>query len=390
MHDLPNTGCVEILLTKNNPNLSRQNWTTIEQRVTRWVRPAIRSLAAYKVANATGLIKLDAMENPYPLPAGIRAHALAVLNEVQVNRYPDPEAMQIQTALRKLYDLNEQTAIMFGNGSDEIIQILALVLGGQGRKILSLEPGFVMYKLISVYTGSDYIGVPLTESFEIDRQATIAAIADHQPALIFIAQPNNPTGNLFSNAALRAIIEAAPGVVVIDEAYTAFANADYMSWLCDYDNVLIMRTFSKLGLAGLRLGMLFGHPNWISEFNKVRLPYNINSLTQAAALAALEGFEELLDQTRELREERAFLSDELAAISAVTVYPSEANFILIRLPHSATQIFNGLREAGVLVKLMAGGHALLAECLRITVGAREENLAFLSAFRKQCKILGLG
>ena len=362
---------------------------SLEQKVAYWVRPEIKSLHAYQVADASGMVKLDAMENPYNLPPRVREEALSLLSAVEVNRYPDPEASKVKTALRHCFGLDERTAIMLGNGSDEIIQILAQVLGGSGRTILSVEPGFVMYKMISVFTGSHYVGVPLTSEFEIDTAATLAAIAEHQPALIFIAQPNNPTGNLFADHALCAIVEAAPGVVVIDEAYTAFTDADYLSWLDKYDNVLLMRTFSKIGLAGLRFGMLFGNSAWISEFNKVRLPYNINGLTQAAALVTIQYFDELLSQTKKLRKQRAFLFSQLKEISTITVYPSEANFILVKLPHSAKQIFSGLKLRNVLVKMLDGGHPLLAECLRITVGSEEENLVFLNAFREACKTSGV-
>ena len=259
---------------------------------------------------------------------------------------PDPGASQIKVALARLYDLDKQTALMFGNGSDEIIQILAMVLGGPQRTILAVEPSFIMYKMIAVFTGSHYTGIPLTTDFAIDIDATLSAIKQYQPSLVFIAQPNNPTGNLFADEALRAVIEASTGVVVIDEAYTAFTNADYLPWLSEYNNLLVMRTFSKLGLAGLRFGMLFGHPQWIEQFNKVRLPYNINSLTQHSVLAALQEFDALLDQTHKIRQEREFLFSGLNQINGLTVYPSEANFLLVRLAHSAREIFAGLKDSG--------------------------------------------
>jgi len=360
-----------------------------EQRINDWVRPEIRSLKAYRVNDAAGLIKLDAMENPFDLPTQIRDRAMVLCQRAEINRYPDPEARHIKSALKNRYALDGATDLLFGNGSDEIIQILAMVLGGPGRSILSVEPGFVMYKLISAYTGSRYIGVPLDDQFEINIESTLNAINEHQPALVFIAQPNNPTGNLFSDKAIRAIAEATPGVVVIDEAYTAFTDADYLSWLHEFPNLVVMRTFSKLGLAGLRFGMLFGHSRWIEEFNKARLPYNINALTQATVLAALEHFDQLLEQTEKLRDERMFLYQQLKRLKPITVYPSEANFILIRLPHSAGAIFEGLKSSGILVKNLAGSHHLLRECLRITVASRDENFAFLSAFKKQCELQSL-
>jgi len=358
-------------------------------RIERWVRPSIRELSAYHVVSAEGLVKLDAMENPYDFPDALQQEGQAALKNAKINRYPDPEASQIKTALKQLYALDHSVDIMFGNGSDEIIQILAMVLGGPGRAILSIEPSFVMYKMIATFTRSDYVGVPLTADFEIDVASTVAAIKQHEPALVFVAQPNNPTGNLFSEEALKAIVEAAPGVVVIDEAYTAFTDADYMNWLKNYDHVLIMRTFSKVGLAGLRFGMLFGAPDWIEQLNKVRLPYNINSLTQSVALLALQNFGLLTQQTDQLRKDRALLAQALGQYKSFKVYASEANFILVRLPYSARKVFEGLKARGVLIKCLDGAHPMLAECLRFTVGSPEENGRLVSELKVVCESLSL-
>ncbi|WP_020409644.1 histidinol-phosphate transaminase [Hahella ganghwensis] len=360
-----------------------------KNRVAQWVRPEIRAISAYHVASSAGMLKLDAMENPYSFPESLRQDVADALHSTAVNRYPDPEASDIKAALKSLYRLDDSVDILFGNGSDEIIQILAMVMGGPGRTILSLEPSFVMYKMIATFTGSDYVGVPLSSDYDIDIESTIEAIQQHQPSLVFIAQPNNPTGNLFSDAALRAIVEAAPGVVVIDEAYTAFTDADYMSWLQDNEHVLIMRTFSKVGLAGLRFGMLYGSPLWIEQFNKVRLPYNINSLTQSVALKALENFDMLLEQTEQLRKDRSVLFDALSEFSSFKVFPSEANFILVRLPHSARRIFELLKEQGVLIKCLDGAHPMLSECLRFTVGTPQENEQLLKALKSVVEAVGL-
>ncbi|OZG70529.1 histidinol-phosphate transaminase [Hahella sp. CCB-MM4] len=360
-----------------------------ESRVERWVRPEIRAISAYHVASSVGMLKMDAMENPYDFPESLKGDVSGALSSAAINRYPDPEASKIKAALKSLYGLNESVDILFGNGSDEIIQILAMVMGGPGRTILSLEPSFVMYKMIATFTGSEYVGVPLSSDYSIDIEATVAAIEQHKPSLVFIAQPNNPTGNLFSDKALKAIVEASPGVVIIDEAYTAFTDADYMSWLNDYEHVLIMRTFSKVGLAGLRFGMLYGAPVWIEQFNKVRLPYNINSLTQSVALNALQNFDLLLEQTEQLRRDRESLYNALSEYTSFKVFPSEANFILVRLPHSAKKVFEGLKEQGVLIKCLDGSHPMLSECLRFTVGTQDENGRLLQALKSVTGSLGL-
>lgn len=352
-----------------------------DDRLQRWVRPEIRALSAYKVADASGLIKLDAMENPYSLPVTLREALAQRLAGVSVNRYPDPEATQLNQALRQLWRVPADTAMIFGNGSDELIQLLAMVLGGPGRTIMGLEPGFVMYRMIATFTQSAYVGVDLAQDFSIDLSATLAAIDAHQPAVFFVACPNNPTGNLFDTAALAQIVEAVPGYVVIDEAYTAFTDADHLDWIQRYDNVLVMRTLSKVGLAGLRLGMLLGRPDIMDEINKVRLPYNINVLTQEAARFAVEHFDVLAGQTQRIRASRAQMADSLSTLPGVTVFESEANFILVRVP-DAKGWFEGLKARGILVKCLNGAHPLLANTLRLTVGTETENESLINALRE--------
>lgn len=202
----------------------------------------------------------------------------------------------------------------------------------------------------------------------------------HRPRLIFLACPNNPTGNLFDEASLRAVLEAADALVVIDEAYLAFASRDHGALLDEYPNLLIMRTLSKLGLAALRLGYLIGDPRWIAEFDKIRLPYNIGTLNQVAAEVALEHFDVLDAQTRLIVSERARLLVRLQADARLHCWQSEANFLLVR-PHaaSARTVHAGMARRGVLVKCLDGGHPLLANCLRLTIGAPPENDAMLAA-----------
>jgi histidinol-phosphate aminotransferase len=259
--------------------------------------------------------------------------------------------------------------------------MIAMVLAEPGRVVLAPEPSFVMYRMIATFSGMDYVGVPLAaDDFALDCDAMLDAIARHQPAVIFLAYPNNPTGNLFDDTALAAVLEAAPGLVVIDEAYAPFAEASWLGRLVDYPNLVVMRTLSKLGLAGLRLGMLAGAPAWLAQFDKVRLPYNIGVLNQASAAFALEHQALFDEQTANIRAERARLHAALASLPGVTPLPSRANFILLRVPSGrAPGLFGALRESGVLVKSLDGSSPLLADCLRVTVGKPEENDAFLAA-----------
>ncbi len=352
-----------------------------EQMANRWVRPEIRAISAYHVPDPGKMIKLDAMENPYTWPEAMVQDWLERLRGVGVNRYPDPAARALSAQLRTAMDVPAGMELLLGNGSDEIIQIMAMALAAPGRAVLAPEPGFVMYKMIATFCGMDYIGVPLRADFSLDLPAMLAQIEQRQPALIFLAWPNNPTGNLFAVEDIEAILRTAQGLVVLDEAYHAFAQQSFMPRLGEFPNLVVMRTVSKLGLAGLRLGLLAGPAAWLREFDKVRLPYNINVLTQVSAAFALEHLAVLDEQTRLIRAERGRLFEALQALPGVTPYPSAANFILARAPTGrATAIFEGLKARGVLIKNLSGVGGLLSDCLRITVGKPEENDALLAAF----------
>ena len=356
----------------------------LDELVEHWVRPEIRALSAYHVQPATGLIKLDAMENPYTWPADLRDDWAALLRAVNVNRYPDPSAAALRERLADAMSVPSGMRLLLGNGSDELIQMIAMSLAGPSRSLLSVDPGFVMYRMIATFCGLRYVGVRLrTDDFDIDLPAVLQALDEHQPAVVFLAYPNNPTGNLFDEQALFEIIRAAPGLVVIDEAYAPFTDASFMQRLGEFDNLVVMRTVSKMGLAGLRLGLLAGSPAWLDEFDKVRLPYNINVLTQASADLALRNKAVFDRQTESIRVERERLAAALAELDGVRVYPSQANFILMRTPRGqAAAWFEGLRARGVLVKTLHGVHPLLEDCLRPTVGKPEENDALLAALNE--------
>jgi histidinol-phosphate aminotransferase len=355
----------------------------ISARIQQWVRPEIRALSAYHVPPAQGMIKLDAMENPYRWPDELIDAWLEKLRSVHLNRYPDPQAALVKDGLRREMGVPAGHDILLGNGSDEIIQMLALLVSARGRCVLAPEPGFVMYRLIATLAGLDYVGVPLDAQFDLDLEAMLAAVKQHQPALVFLALPNNPTGNVFAVDRVRAVIEASDGLVVLDEAYTAFTDADHLGFAEDYDNVLIMRTLSKVGLAGLRLGLLVGAKPWLAEVEKVRMPYNINVLTQLSAEFALENFQVIRQQTAAVRGERERLVSELRGMPALQVWPSEANFLLVRMPEGrARPIFEFLKERNILVKCLDGSHPQLHDCLRLTVGEQADSDQLLAALKE--------
>lgn len=349
-------------------------------RVEDLIRPEIRALEAYHVPPAAGLVKLDAMENPYELPESLRPQWLERLAAAPINRYPDPQAGAVKAAVRAFLGLSPQAPMLLGNGSDELIQMLCLAVAGPGRTVVAPEPSFSMYRLIARVTGLEYAGVALGEGdFALDVEAMLAAIEARRPALVFLACPNNPTGNLFPRAGVERIVQAAPGLVIVDEAYYPFAGATMLELLARYRHLLVLQTLSKLGLAGLRIGVLIGAAEWLAELDKVRLPYNIGVLPQLAAVHALEHAEVLRTQARAICADRERLHAALAALPDVEVWPSRANFLLFRTSRPAAQVHRALRERGVLVKCLDGSHPLLAGCLRVTVGAPRENDAFLAA-----------
>jgi len=342
------------------------------------IRRELRALKAYHVPDSSGMVKLDAMENPYSLPADVRIAIARKLENVALNRYPDADARELKERVRSAMHVPSGMDIVLGNGSDELIQMLALTLARPQAVMLGFEPSFVMFGLIADVVGMRFVGVPLQADFTVDLDATLTAIAQHEPALIFIAYPNNPSGNLFDRSVLTRILEAAPGVVVLDEAYHAFAGASFMPQLADYPNLVVMRTVSKLGLAGLRLGVLAGRRTWLEHVDKVRLPYNINVLSQIAASEVLRHGDMLGSQAAGIRSERGRLASALRSMRSVESYTSDANFILFRVA-DADHVFTALKQRRVLIKNLHGTHRLLAGCLRVTVGTPDENDQFLSA-----------
>lgn len=345
-------------------------------RIHAWLRPEIRELAGYAIPAADGLIKLDAMENPWPWPGDLEQAWLESLRGCALNRYPDGPARALNEALARFFRIPEGAGTLLGNGSDELIQLLQLALGGGQRVVLAPAPSFVMYELIARWTGMRFVGVPLREDFTLDVPALLEAVERTEPALVFLARPNNPTGNLYPADQVAEILDRAPGLVVVDEAYEPFSGESLAGWLPERDNLVILRTVSKLGLAGLRLGLLAAHPDWVRELDKVRLPYNINTLTQASARFFLGHARRLQEQAAAIVAEREGLAARLAALPGVTVFPSCTNFILFRVP-DADATDRALRAGGVLVKNLNGAGGPLAGCLRVTVGRPEENTRFL-------------
>jgi histidinol-phosphate aminotransferase len=335
-------------------------------------------MRAYHVPPSSGMVKLDAMENPYRLPVSLRNEIGGLLSALEINRYPDPAAPALKTRLREVFAIADAYDILIGNGSDEIIQIVAQTLARPGAVMLAPEPSFVMYKIYATLARMNYVAVPLNRDFTIDVERFLAAIDQHNPALIFLAYPNNPTGNLFPEDAMARVIEAAPGLVVVDEAYHVFAGKTLMTRLAEFPNLMVMRTVSKLGLAGIRLGYAIARPEWIRELDKARPPYNVNVLTQSVAEHVLAHVDALQKQAEGIKQEREGLVRRLNQLAGVETFPSDANFVLVRVP-DADKVHMGLKQRSVLVRNFNGSHPLLDNCLRLTVGTPDENRLLLSA-----------
>lgn len=348
------------------------------------IRADVRALSAYHVPDATGLVKLDAMENPYTLPPALQAALAERLSTVALNRYPVPSYAALKAAIRERMGIPAGFDVLLGNGSDELISLVSVACAKPGAKVLAPLPGFVMYAMSAQFAGLDFVGVPLQADLSLDLDAMLAAVREHRPAITYLAYPNNPTGNLFDLDAMLAVIRAVgdSGIVIVDEAYQPFAGTSFMPRLPQHPNVVVMRTVSKLGLAGIRLGYMSASAELLAEFDKVRPPYNINVLTEATAEFVLEHSEVLDVQAAEIRVGRETLSAALAAIPGFQVFPSAANFLLVRVDRpglGGTQVFERLLARKVLVKNVGKMHPLLENCLRVTVSTPAENALFLEA-----------
>jgi len=343
------------------------------------IRDEVRAMQIYFVPTPAGMVKLDAMENPYRLPERLRREIAEVVANAELNRYPDPSAPGLHARLRKVMAIPDGYDVLLGNGSDEIIHIMIQAVAKPGTAIMAPSPTFVMYGVYAKLCGVRYVSVPLEADFTLNVERFLQAMAEHRPAIVFLPYPNNPTGNLFSERAIERILAAAPGLVVLDEAYHVFARKSFMDRLDEFRNMVVLRTFSKLGLAGIRLGYVVGRPEWIRELDKVRGPYNVNTLTQLVGEKMLEHIGVFEEQAARIRAERERLAARLRALPGVVPYPSDANFILARVP-DARRAGAVLKERRVLIREFPG-HPMLNDFLRPTVGTPEENEQLLDGLR---------
>ncbi len=361
--------------------------STLQSKILSHIRQDVQSMHAYAIQDSAGMVKLDAMENPYTLPAKLQAQLGERLGKLAVNRYPGVRIEDLKTALRAYAQVPADYGLMLGNGSDELISLLAMACDTPGGKVLAPLPGFVMYAMSAQLQGLQFIGVPLTADFELDEAAMLAAIDKEKPAITYIAYPNNPTANLWDEGVIKKIIAACAqygGMVVMDEAYQPFSS---QSWINQINaapeanaNVLLMRTLSKFGLAGVRLGYMTGPAVLINEVDKLRPPYNISVLNCECALFALENKEAFAMQAQAIVAQRAMLIKAINQMQGAQALKSDANMFLVRVADAA-KTFDGLKQRGVLVKNVSKMHPQLHNCLRISVGTPDENSTMLAALQ---------
>jgi histidinol-phosphate aminotransferase len=353
------------------------------------LRPEVLAQRPYAVGPAPEpdrRVKLDANESPFALGEALRgalaeefARALAL---VALHRYPDPTARELRERLAR--DLGVAAdQLLISNGSDEAIQMLQMAVAGPGAAIAIPVPTFVMYAIGARVMGIRVVEVPLDDAFRLDAGRFLEVMRAERPRLVFLARPNNPTGNLFDAAGVDAILRACAGrdcqaLVVVDEAYVDYSGHSFLPRLGEFPNLVILRTLSKIGLAGIRLGILLAHAEVVREIHKIRMPYNVNALSQAAARVVLDHGDVVRQQAALIVRERERVRAALAAMTGVTVFPSDANFLLVRTRRPGTAVAAALLARDIVVRDFSRTPHL-ADCLRVTIGTPEENDAFLAA-----------
>ena len=343
------------------------------------VKEGIRGLSPYSVPHFKCRVKLDGNESPFPPPKEVLEKVIREIKEVPMNRYPDPEAMVLREKVSKITDF-PLDGIVLGNGSDELIEMLVTTFSGGTGRVLFPVPTFSMFRITSIALGLEPVEVELDDKFDIDVNSMVNEIKTKNPDLIFLASPNNPTGNRFSDDRIFEILKLSSGIVVIDEAYCDFSGKSFLPLIEQYENLIVLRTMSKVGFAGIRIGILFGRVELTREINKVRLPYNVNSLSQRVAEVVLDRVGFVTEGIQLISRERSRVYKELRIMKGVKAFPSDANFILFKVD-DADGVFKGLIEKGVLIRNF-NSPGRLENCLRVTIGTPNENNDFLRALRE--------
>ena len=340
----------------------------------RFLRPEIISLRPYESVAIPGNIKMDANENPFPWPQGMKEELFA--SGLEFNRYPDGMAAELRESIAA-YAGAERENILVGNGSDEIIQILLNTFAGPGRTMLIHPPTFSMYAAAARITGTEVAEVPLLEGVKLDLSKMLQACADDQSIkIIIICNPNNPTGAEFAREDILQLLKNTDSLVLVDEAYAEFSDESMLPLINEYPNLLVMRTFSKaFGMAALRLGYMAANSELIGYLNRVRQPFNVNSFSQKAGIIALKYLNDYQEQIKIIKNEVELLYNGLKAIPQFTVLPTKANFVLVQT-EQAQDIVGKLSKRGYSVRNL-GQLPGLGACFRLSTALPQENREFL-------------
>lgn len=349
------------------------------------IRPEITDMKPYVVNNVPHKIKMDANENPYDIPKHIKEHINKEIINHNFNRYPDPIAIELREALAVEQGV-DSSQILIGNGSDELISYIISAFGGSDSAVIFPTPTFSIYEIFAKLWGTKTIGIPLSEEFDLKSDEFISSMNSINRSIVFISFPNNPTGNCFSEQAIAEIVEnSRSSIIVLDEAYYEFSRKTFLQLIHLHNNIIILRTFSKAyGLAGLRVGYMVASKEIIDEIMKVKMVFNINSLSQKIALIILKYKDEMSKYINIILQERDKLVAELSKKDELTVFNTDANFILFRMKTDAQFLFSELLKNGILIRNL-NEPGLLKNCLRVTVGKPDENFAFMSVINKVLK-----
>lgn len=356
----------------------------MKDRLRDLIKEEVLGLTAYDTETTPCPVRLDANENPFTLPRELREEFFGVISGISLNRYPELGSFSFAAHLSEAYGL-EKDMLILGNGSDELIQILCASLANS--TVLIPMPAFAMYRIISLNNGHKTLEVPLDSEFDLDLDAMLELMEKWSPALILLGYPNNPTGNCFTKGKIETILEKAPGLVVVDEAYGNFSGKSFLPFLNKYENLVILKSLSKIGFAALRIGFLIGHASLVRELNKVRLPYNVNAISQSGVRFYLKYEAVFREQAAEIIKRRDELYLALQQIKGICPYPSSANFIFFRCLFDTDRIYEELVRQGILIRNF-GSTGNVKNCMRVTVGKQEENEEFLDALK--CIIDKLG
>jgi len=337
------------------------------------IKSAVRALRAYSLSPHRAAVKLNQNENPWDAVANVKAETLRRWESRKWSRYPDFVSTGLHDRLAQFASWRPD-GVIAGNGSNELIQALLMVTIGEGKRVLISEPTFALYKQITTVLGGEVISVPLNSQFQFDITALFEKTQELKPDVVILCSPNNPTGCVISDDELRKLVRTVPGLVVIDEAYHEFAEHSVVPLLNEFENLVVLRTFSKaMALAALRVGYLLTTPSVVTEIRKAVLPYNLNAFSQTAAEVAVEMYEsELLPLVKSIINERERVFRELSEIEGLEPIASRANFMIVRSLFEPKKAFDELIKRDILIRDVSG-YPMLSEYFRISVGTPEEN-----------------